>query len=88
MRNVLKYPGNLPREEALGFDRAFDLQLVQRILTKLHGVESMVGPALQENDEGSLLTALDKYQSLLQFMKGRALLTQKKKEVESCGYYN
>ncbi|EHO16054.1 hypothetical protein HMPREF9623_01600 [Stomatobaculum longum] len=88
VKNVLKYLSNLPKEEALDFDRALDLQLVQRVLTKLRGVESVVGPALQENGEGSLLAVLDKYQSLSQFAKSRALLAQKKKEVESYGYCN
>lgn len=88
VKNVLKYLSNLPKEEALDFDRALDLQLVQRVLTKLRGVESVVGPALQENGESSLLAVLDKYQSLSQFTKSRALLAQKKKEVESYGYCN
>lgn len=88
VKNVLKYLSNLPKEEALDFDRALDLQLVQRVLTKLRGVESVVGPALQENGESSLLAVLDKYQSLSQFAKSRALLAQKKKEVESYGYCN
>lgn len=88
VKNVLKYLSNLPKEEALDFDRALDLQLVQRVLTKLRGVESVVGPALQENGESSLLAVLDKYQSLSQFTKSRTLLAQKKKEVESYGYCN
>ena len=88
VKNVLKYLSNLPKEEALDFDRALDLQLVQRVLTKLRGVESVVGPVLQENGESSLLAVLDKYQSLSQFTKSRALLAQKKKEVESYGYCN
>lgn len=88
VKNVLKYLSNLPKEEALDFDRALDLQLVQRVLTKFRGVESVVGPALQENGEGSLLAVLDKHQSLSQFAKSRALLAQKKKEVESYGYCN
>ena len=88
VKNVLKYLSNLPKEEALDFDRALELQLVQRVLTKLRGVESVVGPALQENGEGSLLAVLDKHQSLSQFAKSRALLAQKKKEVESYGYCN
>lgn len=88
VKNVLKYLSNLPKEEALDFDRALDLQLVQRVLTKLRGVESVVGPALQESGESSLLAVLDKYQSLSQFAKSRALLAQKKKEVESYGYCN
>lgn len=88
VKNVLKYLSNLPKEEALDFDRALDLQLVQRVLTKLRGVESVMGPALQENGEGSLLAVLDKHQSLSQFAKSRALLAQKKKEVESYGYCN
>lgn len=88
VKNVLKYLSNLPKEEALDFDRALDLQLVQRVLTKLRGVESVVGPALQENGESSLLAVLDKYGTLSQFAKSRALLAQKKKEVESYGYCN
>lgn len=88
VKNVLKYLSNLPKEEALDFDCALDLQLVQRVLTKLRGVESVVGPALQENGESSLLAVLDKYESLSQFTKSRALLAQKKKEVESYGYCN
>lgn len=88
VKNVLKYLSNLPKDEALDFDRALDLQLVQRVLTKLRGVESVVGPALQENGESSLLAVLDKYQSLSQFAKSRDLLAQKKKEVESYGYCN
>lgn len=88
VKNVLKYLSNLPKEEALDFDRALDLQLVQRVLTKLRGVESVVGPALQENGESSLIAVLDKYGTLSQFAKSRALLAQKKKEVESYGYCN
>lgn len=88
VKNVLKYLSNLPKEEALDFDRALDLQLVQRVLTKLRGVESVVGPALQETGESSLLAVLDKYGTLSQFAKSRALLAQKKKEVESYGYCN
>jgi len=47
VKNVLKYLSNLPKEEALDFDRALDLQLVQRVLTKLRGVESVVGLSIE-----------------------------------------
>ena len=88
VKSVIKYLSNLPDEEALGFEGALDLQIAQRVLTKLRGVESVVGPAVEEEGDSSLFQVLEKHKSLSQFVKSRAILAQKKRELESYGYCN
>ena len=56
------------------------------MLTKLRGVESVVGPALREDGESSLFAVLEKHKALSPFARCRAILAQKKKEIESYGY--
>lgn len=86
VKSVVKYLSNLPEEEGLTFEDALDLQLAQRVLTKLRGVESVVGPALREDGESSLFAVLEKHKALSPFARCRAILAQKKKEIESYGY--
>ena len=86
VKSVVKYLSNLPSEEGLSFEDALDLQLAQRVLTKLRGVESVVGPALREDGESSLFAVLEKHKALSPFARCRAILAQKKKEIESYGY--
>lgn len=86
VKSVVKYLSNLPAEEGLSFEDALDLQLAQRVLTKLRGVESVVGPALREDGESSLFAVLEKHKALSPFARCRAILAQKKKEIESYGY--
>ena len=86
VKSVVKYLSNLPSEEGLSFEDALDLQLAQRVLTKLRGVESVVGPALREDGASSLFAVLEKHKALSPFTRCRAILAQKKKEIESYGY--
>ena len=88
VKSVIKYLSNLPDGEVLEFEEALDLQIAQRVLTKLRGIESVVGPAVEEEGDSSLFQLFEKHKVLSQFVKSKAILTQKKREIQSYGYCN
>ncbi|UOY91666.1 AAA family ATPase [Ectobacillus sp. JY-23] len=84
---LLPHTGSMTREEAL------DLQIVQRVLTKIRGAEEvwrpLVGTYEKEKGDvvaGELLTLFEKYKHLSTFVHTIALLKQKAKELKLHGY--
>ncbi|MGD6780081.1 McrB family protein [Sutcliffiella horikoshii] len=88
-----QYLGNLPVQEYILREDAFDLQVVQRVLTKVRGSEDqlreLLGRYNREKDtvEGSLLIRLfDRYTNVSIFKESRNVIKQKAKELKYNGY--
>jgi hypothetical protein len=92
VRQIDSYIKNLPLNPYLNREQAIDLQIVQRILTKLRGPEGLLKPLLgrvdsQGNlDGGSLYEIIDKYPTVSSFSKTKQVLIQKAKELRTNGY--
>nr|WP_279664426.1 hypothetical protein [Ectobacillus ponti] len=88
------YLANLPKDEdgnwLISREEAFDLQVKQRILTKIRGLEHAVAPLVQERGrrEESLPELLQSplAQDVSTFTHSLALLRQKARELELYGY--
>ncbi|UFJ40743.1 AAA family ATPase [Brevibacillus humidisoli] len=91
-RHIDHYLKNLPPSPHLDRAAAFDLQLVQRVFTKLRGPEGLLKEligTIDSNDEwknSRLLTILDNYSTVSQFVETKSVLTQKAKELKVNGY--
>ena len=88
VRAVETYLANLPTGESLfsvSFEEGLDLQIKQRVLTKLRGSAEQFD-VLFEEGEGSIIALLDKYDSLSKFEECRKAVEQKKKELKVYGY--
>lgn len=89
VRQIDTYLKNLPINPYLTRKQAFDLQIKQRILTKLRGPEDQLKDllALQEGQLiGKLQDQFLKYKDVSEFKVTRNTLTQKAKELSSNGY--
>lgn len=93
VRQMDAYLKNLPARHALQRDEAFDLQVVQRILTKLRGPEdllkALIGTIQMETGEitnSRLLNLLEAYQDISRFAETRLILAHKAKELRLHGY--
>lgn len=66
---------------------AFDLQLVQRILTKVRGSEELLRDLVgSEDDSGQLIGIFDKYPSISNFSESRKVVEQKARELKLYGF--
>ncbi|MGD7054130.1 McrB family protein [Sutcliffiella horikoshii] len=93
VKQIDQYLGNLPVQEYILREDAFDLQVVQRVLTKVRGSEDqlreLLGRYNREKDtvEGSLLIRLfDRYTNVSIFKESRNVIKQKAKELKYNGY--
>lgn len=93
VKQIDAYLANLPVQDVLTREQAFDLQMVQRILTKLRGSEDqlreLAGIYDKETGEvnGSILLNLfDQHQQVSDFEKSREIVKQKAKELKLNGY--
>lgn len=93
VRQIDKYLKNLPENDFLSRKEALDLQLVQRILTKVRGSEEQLRRLIGLYEEGrnsvfesSLSDILDRYASLSEFKETRKVLLHKAKELRINGY--
>ncbi len=82
------YLANLPEELSGGItvSEGIDIELAQRVLTKIRGSENEIGEFILENEKDTLTAILDKYSSLSEFTRSRRILKQKQKELKSYGY--
>lgn len=88
VRAVEIYLANLPADESLfsvSVEEGLDLQIKQRVLTKLRGSAEQFDVLFKEG-EGSIVALLDKYDSLSKFDECRKAVDQKKKELKIYGY--
>lgn len=93
VRQIAKYISNLPEGGSLTREQAIDLQVVQRILTKLRGPEDQLKPLLgsfntktAQLDEGILFKVLEKFSDVSQFEQTDEIITLKAKELKMYGY--
>lgn len=92
VRQIDLYIQNLPANPYISRSQALDLQVVQRILTKLRGPEGLIGELvgkLEPHGElvgSTLLPILDEYQDISDFANSRKVLLQKAKELRINGY--
>jgi hypothetical protein len=92
VRQIDLYMKNLPERAALTRAEAFDLQIVQRILTKLRGPEdqlrTLVGTMNHDGElEGSrLLELMNQFADISAFVEARKVVAQKAKELRLHGY--
>lgn len=96
VRQIDRFIRNIPVDEdgILTIERsvAFDLQIVQKVLTKLRGPSEQLGSLVgkldhSENVESSsLIQLLDEYEDLSSFALSRQVLKQKAKELKAYGY--
>lgn len=93
VRQIDLYMKNLPGTEPLSKEEAFDLQVVQRVLTKLRGSEDMLDAFIGKFDlrtgewkSGKLVEILDRYADIGSFDQTRKVLQYKAKELKVNGY--
>lgn len=93
VKQIDQYLGNLPVQDYILREDAFDLQIVQRVLTKVRGSEDqlreLLGRYNREKDtvEGSLIIRLfDRYTNVSIFKESRNVIKQKAKELKYNGY--
>lgn len=84
-RQVARYLRSIPAGCGLTRAQAFDMELAQRVLTKVRGQQAEFGELLSPG-EGSLLALLDSYADVSDFAECRAVLARKEKEMMSYGY--
>lgn len=91
---IANYIANIPRDEEgtplISREEAFDLQLKQRIFTKVRGIEAVIGPLLTEDSRkgNSLLILLQSQlaKEVSAFTHSISFLKEKARELELYGY--
>ncbi|GMA60716.1 AAA family ATPase [Alicyclobacillus fastidiosus] len=93
VRQIDAYLKNLPTDSALSRDQALDLQVVQRVMTKVRGSEDqlrrLLGTYQKDNDavsESLLLQCLDRFSQVSDFKETRKVIGHKAKELRLHGY--
>ncbi len=95
VRRIDRYMRNAQTlsEETLSTQRAFDLQFVQRIGSKIRGTEEMLRHVVgmydeveEEVKESRLFSLFDHYEDLSDFQTSRQLIAEKAKELTRNGY--
>lgn len=93
VRQIDAYLKNLPQQDTLTRSEALDIQIVQRILTKVRGSEEQLQPLLgnYERNYGHLSSSnfmdlLNRYSSLSQFEKTKKAIINKARELKLNGY--
>lgn len=93
VRQIDYYIKNLPENEYLSRKQALDLQIVQRIFTKVRGPEEqfkkLIGCYDSQNNRvtgSSLLRILEKYEDVSDFEETRKVLIHKARELKTNGY--
>ena len=87
------YINNLPKTGEsydIPVGRAFDLQIKQRILTKIRGGEEQLGKLLGQEgageDEACIMDLFDQFKTVSDFGLCRKIVTKKRKELSIYGY--
>lgn len=93
VRQIDNYLNNLPSTSLLKREEAFDLQLIQRVLTKVRGSEEqfseLIGrynPDLKEVEHSTLLDLLDTMPSMYSMEKTRRAIKDKARELRLYGH--
>lgn len=88
VKNIDMYLWNLPKSNIgeFTFSDGIDLQIAQRVLTKVRGPENQLGEILSSKSEKNIYQIFDEYKELSDFRTCRDIVRQKQKELESYGY--
>lgn len=93
VRQIDSFLKNLPQNYILPRNEAFDLQVVQRILTKVRGPEdqlkSLIGSyktEINQTTKSSLIELVDRYNDVSHFKETRKIILHKSKELKAYGY--
>ena len=88
VKSIEMYLWNLPKSGIgeFSYSDGIDLQIAQRVLTKVRGPENQLGESLDEKSENNIYVIFDKYHDLSKFSICRDIVQQKQKELESYGY--
>lgn len=88
VKSIEMYLWNLPKSGIgeFSYSDGIDLQIAQRVLTKVRGPENQLGEILDEKSENNIYLIFDKYHDLSKFSICRDIVQQKQKELESYEY--
>ncbi|MGN7289156.1 McrB family protein [Bacillus velezensis] len=93
VRQIDHYLQCLPNNEVITREKAVDLQILQRVLTKIRGGEDQLLPLVGEYEErtklvnnSSLLELFDKYNSISNFNQSRLKVMHLAKELKDYGH--
>lgn len=89
LRQIGKYLANLPvaeNVENITREEGFDLQFVQRIMTKIRGQKEQLEVIFNEESEESLSRLFDEYADVSKFENSRRNLEIKRQEIGIYGY--
>ncbi|MGE7273615.1 McrB family protein [Brevibacillus panacihumi] len=90
VRQIDYYLRNMPENPYISRMEAFDIQVVQRILTKLRGPEGLlkglIGKIVEDKPTGSIYAHLDTHKGISDFEKSKQVLIQKAKELKVNGF--
>lgn len=87
IKQMDEYLKNIPISSPIKKDEAIDLQIVQRVLTKIRGSEEQLLILLGDSiNSGELLNLLDEYEDISTFSESRKVIQQKIKELKVHGY--
>lgn len=88
VKSIEMYLWNLPKSRIgdFSYSDGIDLQIAQRVLTKVRGPENQLGEILDEKSENNIYLIFNKYRDLSEFNICRDIVKQKQKELESYGY--
>ena len=87
--SVNRYLNNLPPENnifSISKNEGIDLQVKQRVLTKIRGSEDQLADLFDEKSDCSIMALFQKYSQLSAFTECKAVVEQKKKELKVYGY--
>lgn len=73
-------PENISRQEG------FDIQFVQRIMTKIRGQKEQLAKLFDDESEDSLIKLFNEYSDVSDFEKSRYILEVKNQEINNYGY--
>ena len=89
LKQIGKYLANLPRvdsDENISRDEGFDIQFVQRILTKLRGQKEQLINILDKDGDDSIFKLMQEYSDISSFKKSIKSLEVKIQEINNYGY--
>ena len=88
VKNIDMYLMNIPKSNVgcFSFSDGIDLQIAQRVLTKVRGPENLLGEILNSKSDKNIIQIFDEYKELSDFKICREIVLQKQKELESYGY--
>lgn len=88
IRKIDSYLENLPEDLELTRRESFDIQFVQRVLTKLRGSREQLQDILTDDPEAekSIFNLVGAYSDISDFIRTKKILIQKKQELKVYGY--